>query len=197
MAQHPLPSPWIHRVCYFFSFQATIFYFCGNPFSVLKEHRKMNILATAFDLLLFLIWAVYFNSPADTLVKSIFLTLGIVCSLLFLIIIICYRHWIWWASQQNSPSICWFFLSDNCLPVAWFLLNWNKWIFLFITFHSIKGKIYPPIPKPVLKGKWITSPVGSHDHNFKGLSTNFISLLVSHITFSMMTSQYCHSSTQL
>uniref|UniRef100_A0A3Q3WEB9 Fibronectin type-III domain-containing protein n=1 Tax=Mola mola TaxID=94237 RepID=A0A3Q3WEB9_MOLML len=58
-------------------------------------------------------------------------------------------------------------------------------------------KIYPPIPKPVLTDKWLTSPVGSHDHDFKGLSTNFMSLLVSHIMFSMMTSQYCHSTTEL
>ncbi|KAM7369393.1 hypothetical protein PAMP_013665 [Pampus punctatissimus] len=60
------------------------------------------------------------NSLTDYLIKAIITSLFTVSGLLFLITILCYRHW-----------------------------------------ACIKQKVYPPIPKPVLMDKWLTSP-GEH-----------------------------------
>lgn len=55
--------------------------------------------------------------------------------------------------------------SDGAVVIA-------KPLFEIYFHYSIKRRVYPPIPKPVLTDKWLTSAVGSHNHVLKGHSTN-------------------------
>ncbi|XP_041826198.1 leukemia inhibitory factor receptor-like [Melanotaenia boesemani] len=62
--------------------------------------------------------SIHVDTWVDKLIKSVFISLGAVFSLLFFFTILCHRYW-----------------------------------------ACIKQKIYPPLPKPVLTDKWMTSPV--------------------------------------
>uniref|UniRef100_A0AAQ6IK65 Fibronectin type-III domain-containing protein n=1 Tax=Anabas testudineus TaxID=64144 RepID=A0AAQ6IK65_ANATE len=61
-------------------------------------------------------------------------------------------------------------LTDNLIKVVIISLASASGLLFLLTFiccrywTCIKRKVYPPIPKPVLIDKWLTSPVGSDNH---------------------------------